>query len=79
VNVDIFLNGILLPPTQQPSGDVNALCSGNHTFAIDGWLSGLSSGIGTARAGFNNVRVVVFPQVGGTNWWIDDLTLTVEN
>lgn len=78
VNVDIRLNGNLLPPTEQPVFDPNALCSGNHTVAIDGWLSGLSSGIGRCKRGNNTVTVEAFEQVPVSTWWIDDVTLTVE-
>lgn len=82
LNTDIIIDpaGTPLPFTCSPSNGDNALCSGNGTAAVDGWISAVTNCVvRMPSTGVHTVRVVVNPMPAGVTWRIDDQSLVCIN
>lgn len=73
--VDPF--GAAPPIIVTPSNGDNALCTGNGTAALDGWVSAVTQVVVNLPGGVHTVWVNVTP-VPAAAWRIDDLSLVVE-
>lgn len=84
VAVNIFVDPA--PITAGPAGDVlvppssglNALCSGNGTAGLDGWIDACVRGVINLPVGLNSVRVQKTAGNGSPSCWIGDTSTVVE-
>jgi hypothetical protein len=82
VNLDIIVDpaGAAPPAAIAPTATTdNAFCSGNGTAVADGWVSAEVQGYAVLPAGAHTVRVCVNGVNPGSNWRIDDSSLTIES
>jgi hypothetical protein len=84
VAVNIFVDPA--PVTAGPGGDVlvtpsgasNALCSGNNTAGLDGWVDASVRGVISLPVGISSVRIQKVAGGGSPSCWVSDTSLVVE-
>jgi len=74
VDIDILVNGIAVPPTDQTS---DAFCSSNGTVGFDGWATQSISVARKLNAGPHTIEVRARLNGGATGGWISDTALVV--
>ena len=74
VSAVIFLDGTT---ACVPTSGLNALCSGNGTAALDGWVGASVTCVRTLAAGAHTLRIQKVAGGGATSCWISDTSTVV--